>query len=133
MQETAPSISVQSELEALRCFAQQIARLTADGEVRAGHAEAFVMENDDAVETLNGLIGEARALAAYVDPRRFEVVTFDERPGRGWEIINAFPSFEDAQSYTAVCHRGGPYILDRATKQYFLRDGSPVAEPGPAK
>jgi hypothetical protein len=41
-------------------FVMDVAGLTADGDMHNG--EAFVMENDDAVETLNGLIFWAREL-----------------------------------------------------------------------
>lgn len=44
----------------LRQFVQTIARMTQDGEEVDG--EEFVMENDDAVSTVNRLIDEARKL-----------------------------------------------------------------------
>ena len=46
----------------LLTFVQTIARMTQDGEEIDG--EEFVMENDDAVSTVNGLIEEARTLIA---------------------------------------------------------------------
>jgi len=46
----------------LYAFAAMIARMTQDGEEVDG--EEFVMENDDAVATVYGLIDQARALTA---------------------------------------------------------------------
>jgi hypothetical protein len=46
----------------LHAFAAMIARMTQDGEEVDG--EEFVMENDDAVDTVNDLIDQARALTA---------------------------------------------------------------------
>jgi hypothetical protein len=48
----------------LYAFAAMIARMTQDGEEVDG--EEFVMENDDAVATVNGLIDHARSLTANV-------------------------------------------------------------------
>ena len=39
----------------MESFIATIARMTQDGEERAGDTEPFVMENDDAVSTLNWL------------------------------------------------------------------------------
>jgi hypothetical protein len=44
----------------MESFTATIARMTQDGEERAG--EPFVMENDDAVSTLNRLIEDAREI-----------------------------------------------------------------------
>lgn len=44
----------------LKDFVQQIARMNYDGEETEDGE--FIMQNDDAVDTLNGLIHEARAL-----------------------------------------------------------------------
>lgn len=44
----------------LRAFVRTIARMTSDGEMVNG--KEFVMENDDAVSTLCGLIESARSL-----------------------------------------------------------------------
>ena len=46
----------------MESFIATIARMTQDGEERAGETEPFVMENDDAVATLNRLIEDAREI-----------------------------------------------------------------------
>jgi hypothetical protein len=51
----------------LLAFAARIARMTQDGEEVDG--KEFVMENDDAVDTLNALIDEARHLVAEATGR----------------------------------------------------------------
>jgi hypothetical protein len=43
-------------------FIATIARMTQDGEEREDDAEPFIMENDDAVSTLNRLIEDAREI-----------------------------------------------------------------------
>jgi hypothetical protein len=53
-----------NRLRNLEAFVYRIARMKQDGEETDG--EPFVMENDDAVDTLNALISEARA---YRDSR----------------------------------------------------------------
>lgn len=60
--------------EDLLKFVQQIARMTADGEEVEGRE--FIMESDDAVSTLNGLIDEARALVAP-KPEAAELAAYD--------------------------------------------------------
>ncbi len=50
-----------ADLARFRKFIERIARMNYDGEEREGD-EPFVMENDDAVDTLNSLIMEAREL-----------------------------------------------------------------------
>jgi hypothetical protein len=47
----------------LRKFVENIARMKYDGEQLEGYDEdGYIMENDDAVETLSGLIQDARQL-----------------------------------------------------------------------
>jgi hypothetical protein len=46
----------------MESFIATIARMTQDGETREGDAEPFIMENDDAVSTLNQLIEHAREI-----------------------------------------------------------------------
>jgi hypothetical protein len=46
----------------LLAFAREVAHLRPDGEGTDDEGEPWVMENDDAVEALCGLIGEARAI-----------------------------------------------------------------------
>ena len=46
----------------MESFIATIARMTQDGEERAGETKPFVMENDDAVATLNQLIEHAREI-----------------------------------------------------------------------
>ena len=48
--------------EGMQSFIATIARMTEDGEEREGDAEPFIMENDDAVSTLNRLIEDARQI-----------------------------------------------------------------------
>lgn len=51
-----------SGVRTVESFIATIAALTQDGEKREGEAEPFVMENDDAVSTLNRLIEDAREI-----------------------------------------------------------------------
>jgi hypothetical protein len=48
-------------------FVVEVAGLLKDGETDAD-GETFILENDDAVDTLHGLISEARAIAGVEDP-----------------------------------------------------------------
>jgi hypothetical protein len=70
----AQSVTIDFDGERLRkaaakllAFVSSIARMTQDGEDRDGRE--FVMENDDAVNTLNELIDGARALTAEATGR----------------------------------------------------------------
>jgi hypothetical protein len=68
-------------------FISQVARMTYDGEEIDG--EEFVMENDDAVDTLNGLIHEARELENEVQPSN-PIKLFIEGAldaPKGWEEV----------------------------------------------
>lgn len=46
-------------------FVREVAKLTRDGETREGELDEFVMENDDAFETLDTLIGQARRILGW--------------------------------------------------------------------
>lgn len=54
------------ESSALFQFAQQVAWFIADGDTVDGEPD-YSMENDDAWETINGLIGEARSMFGLPD------------------------------------------------------------------
>ncbi len=53
---------INAEHQRLRKFVRMISRMTMDGEEVDG--EPFIMENDDAVATVNHLIDDARLLLA---------------------------------------------------------------------
>lgn len=55
-------------------FAREVAALRPDGEGTDAEGDAWVMENDDAVETLNGLIYQARnfLMQPQDQPERWE-------------------------------------------------------------
>ena len=60
----------------LYAFAAMIARMTQDGEEVDG--EEFVMENDDAVATVNDLIDQARTLTATTRAEGWNLFDFDD-------------------------------------------------------
>jgi hypothetical protein len=80
----------------LPAFAAQIARMTQDGEEVEGRD--FVMENDDAVYTLNELIDSARHLtaeatgAAPMKPR--EPIIIEVRGGVVQDVLNVPPGYQ---------------------------------------
>jgi hypothetical protein len=49
-------------------FTREIAALTKDGEKLEPDGELWVMENDDAFDTLHNLISQARAILCLPDP-----------------------------------------------------------------
>jgi hypothetical protein len=55
-------VSEATPADHLLAFARDVAGMRPDGEGTDDEGEPWVMENDDAVDTLCGLIGEARAI-----------------------------------------------------------------------
>ena len=51
-----------------QAFVMQVAGMTKDGEQGPDRDEPFVMENDDAYDTVMGLISDARGIAGIPDP-----------------------------------------------------------------
>ena len=68
----------------MKAFIETIARMTQDGEEVNGRE--FVMENDDAVATLNGLIEQARALVAKFPKKKAAKLgqIIEIRDGKKW-------------------------------------------------
>ena len=55
-----------TEAQRMKTLLTSVANMTKDGELDDdGHA--FIMENDDAVETLHGIISEARGILGISD------------------------------------------------------------------
>lgn len=100
-------------MQKLIAFIAQIAALTKDGEIVEG--KEFVLENDDAVDTLHRLISEARELQRGAKKRLY-VVLHEYIGGPGIYLVDADRQPDEGELIEALeidyNHRGERIIIN---------------------